>query len=226
MTAAETAVPPVSTRRTADASIVARTSAAESETLLRVRGAAAGVVPVGACWRRLRLRLRCRKFDSVSVEDLPLLLPLLWSALELELELATARWIKVEALLLSFVALELELGLGLGLPLPTARWTMMVAALLLSFAAQSLTAWIWVRFFWHHWGFGWSWRQSCEASGFGLGGDVDIYQTQPWKSCRTCCRKSLRLCTATRTFDLELDRVTFRLYGSDLCDWGALGDMS
>jgi hypothetical protein len=63
---------------------------------------------------------------SADAEDLPL--PLL--ALEIELELG----------------LELELEL----PLPMARWikpSTVVAALLLSFAALPLTAWIWVRFF-------------------------------------------------------------------------------
>jgi hypothetical protein len=46
--------------------------------------------------------------------------------------------------------LELELALELELPLPIARWikpSTVAAALLLSFAALPLTAWIWVRLF-------------------------------------------------------------------------------
>ena len=48
------------------------------------------------------------------------------------------------------LGLELELELELELPLPMARWIKLStadAALLLSFAALPLTAWIWVRFF-------------------------------------------------------------------------------
>jgi len=69
---------------------------------------------------------------TLSVEALPL--PLLTLELELELELK----------------LELELELELELPLPMARWiklSTVVAALLLSFAALPLTAWICVRLF-------------------------------------------------------------------------------
>ena len=64
----------------------------------------------------------------MSVEDLPMPLPL--SALELELPLVTVRWIKAATLPFSFAALELELEV----PLPTAC-SIKVPALLLSFVA-------------------------------------------------------------------------------------------
>ena len=118
MTAAETAAPPASTSRIADASIEAKISAAESARRVCVRRGAAAAAVGGTCcgW---------------GVGDLPLPLPLL--ALKLELELVLA------------LALVLVL-----LPRPTARsikLSTVAAALLLSFAALPLTAWIWVRFF-------------------------------------------------------------------------------
>ena len=67
---------------------------------------------------------------SAEAEALPL--PLLGLELELEMELG------------------MGLGMGLELALPMARWirlSTVVAALLLSFAALPLTAWIWVRLF-------------------------------------------------------------------------------
>ena len=100
-------------------------SAAESATLVRVRSGAGAVGTCGGgCdwgWGVGDLTL-----SAEAPEALPL--PLL--TLELEL------------------ALELELELELSLPM--ARWikpSTVVAALLLSFAALPLTAWICVRFF-------------------------------------------------------------------------------
>ena len=94
-------------------------SAAESATLVRLRSGAAAATAVGPCC--------CCGW---GVGDLPLPLPL--SALELE------------------IGLGLKPELELELPLPMARWiklSTVAAALLLSFAALPLTAWIWVRFF-------------------------------------------------------------------------------
>ena len=121
VTAAETAAPPASTSRIAEASIEASMSAAESAICVRVRGGSGGGAAGAAC-------CCCCCCCGWGVGALLLLLPLPLSALELEPDL---------------------------LPPPMARWiklSTVAAALLLSFEALPLTAWIWVRFFSRRWG--------------------------------------------------------------------------
>lgn len=141
-TAAETAAPPASMSRTVDASIVARTSAAESATRVPLRSG-----PVGAgCGDRTT---RAPEGEGVRVRADSALRGgrsgLLSGGAGEGPRLRGGSDGGVEAAMpLPLLALELELGL------PMARWiklSTVAAALLLSFAALPLMAWIWVRFF-------------------------------------------------------------------------------